>query len=190
SVGYRIEQEALLFGGTTPTLTDAAMLAGASIGGRSLPTQRPGVRAALKTALTTAHADLESAVERLSLGRTDLPLVVVGGGGFLVPDTLPGAGEVIRPGHGGVANAVGAAISLAGGRADQMSDVEDREAAIESASKAAIDKAIQAGADPLKVAVVDVVETPITYSANPAIRVSVKAAGPLARLGSAVGSRT
>jgi hypothetical protein len=82
-----------------------------------------------------------------------------------------------------VANAVGAAISLAGGRADQMSDIEDRDAAIEAASKAAIAKAIQAGADPLQVAVVDVLETPVSYTTRPTVKVSVKAAGPLAHLG-------
>ncbi|WP_083587296.1 hydantoinase/oxoprolinase N-terminal domain-containing protein [Agrococcus sp. Marseille-P2731] len=189
SVGYRIDPEALVFGGTTPTLTDAATLAGASIAGRALPAQRPATREALTAALATAHARLEEAVERLSLGRTDLPLVVVGGGGFLVPDGLPGASEVIRPAHGGVANAVGAAISLAGGRAEQMSDVADREEAIAAASQVAIDKAIQAGADPLRVSVVDVVETPVAYSAHPAIHVSVKAAGPLARIGATAFAR-
>ncbi|MDF2554881.1 MAG: hypothetical protein K0R60_776, partial [Microbacterium sp.] len=183
SVGYRIEQEALLFGGSTPTLTDAAALAGASVDGRSLPTLPAATKAALRQALERAHGRLEEAVERLSLGRLDLPLVVVGGGGFLVPDDLPGAGSVIRPAHGGVANAVGAAISLAGGRADQMSDVEDRDAAIEAASKAAIAKAIQAGADPLQVSVVDVLETPVSYTTRPTVKVSVKAAGPLAHLG-------
>ena len=183
SVGYRIENEALLFGGTTATLTDAASLAGASVDGRTLPNLPGTTRSALRSALSRAHERLEEAVERLSLGRLDLPLVVVGGGAFLVPDDLPGAGPVIRPHHGGVANAVGAAISLAGGRADQMSDIEDRDAAIEAASKAAIAKAIQAGADPLQVSVVDVLETPVSYTTRPTVKVSVKAAGPLAHLG-------
>jgi N-methylhydantoinase A/oxoprolinase/acetone carboxylase beta subunit len=183
SVGYRIEQEALLFGGSTPTLTDAAALAGASIDGRTLRSLPAATKNALREALARAHGRLEEAVERLSLGRLDLPLVVVGGGTFLVPDDLPGAGPVVRPDHGGVANAVGAAISLAGGRADQMADIEDREAAIEAASKAAIAKAIQAGADPLQVAVVDVLETPVSYTTRPTVKVSVKAAGPLAHLG-------
>ena len=183
SVGYRILSEALLFGGSTPTLTDAAALTGAAIDGRTLGPQSPATEAALRTALARAHQRLEEAVERLSLGRLDLPLVVVGGGGFLVPDGLKGAGPIIRPDHGAVANAVGAAISLAGGRADRLSPLETREAAIEAASEAAIAKAIQAGADPLQVSVVDVLETPVAYSETPTVRVSVKAAGPLARLG-------
>ncbi|WP_052720082.1 hydantoinase/oxoprolinase N-terminal domain-containing protein [Actinoplanes rectilineatus] len=183
SVGYRIATEALLFGGDTPTLTDAAALAGASIDGRTLGDLPPHLRTALRTALAQARVRLADAVERLSLGRADIPLVVVGGGGFLVPDDLPGAGPVVRPAHGDVANAVGAAISLAGGRADQISRLDDREAAIAQASEAAVAKAIQAGADPLQVTVVDILETPVTYTETPTIKVSVKAAGPLARLG-------
>ncbi|WP_432838604.1 hydantoinase/oxoprolinase N-terminal domain-containing protein [Dactylosporangium sp. CA-092794] len=183
SVGHRIEREALVFGGSTPTLTDAAVRAGAALGGRTLPAQPAAIESALRAALGHAHVRLELAVERLSLGRADLPLVVVGGGGFLVPDGLPGAGPIIRPDHGDVANAVGAAISLAGGRADRISAMERRAEAIEEASEAAIAKAILAGADPLEVSVVDIVETPVTYSDRPTVKVTVKAAGPLARLG-------
>ena len=191
SVGHRITAEALLFGGSTPTLTDAAALAGAAIDGRGIPEVSRATREALGAALDVARERIEEAVERLSFGRTDLPLIVVGGGGFLVPDVVAGAGAVIRPDHGGVANAVGAAISLAGGRADELTVVEDREQALAAASKAAIAKAIQAGADPLQVEVVDVLETPVTYTERPMLRISVKAAGPLDRLGerSSAGAR-
>lgn len=189
SVGYRIARDGLLFGGTTPTLTDAAALGGASVAGRSLPELTRSTTGALRAALGVARERLEEAVERLSLGRADVPLVVVGGGAFLVPDDLTGPSRIIRPDHGGVANAVGAAISLAGGRADQLSALEDREAAIRSASEAAIEKAIRAGADPLHVDVVDVLETPVTYTDRPTVRVSVKAAGPLARLGEPADAR-
>ncbi len=87
-----------------------------------------------------------------------------------------------------MANAVGAAISLAGGRADQISSLEDREAAVAQACEAAVAKAIHAGADPLQVSVVDILETPVTYTDRPTVKVSVKAAGPLARLGEKAGA--
>jgi N-methylhydantoinase A/oxoprolinase/acetone carboxylase beta subunit len=182
SVGYRIDREGLLFGGSTPTLTDAAALAGSPVAGRRLPVLPGATSRALENALATVAERLDEAVERLSLGRVDIPLVVVGGGGFLVPDRLPSAGEILRPDHGGVANAVGAAISLAGGRADHMSPMEEREDAIAQASEAAIAKAIQAGADPLEVSVVEILETHVPYTARPTVNVSVKAAGPLANL--------
>ncbi|MFT4285248.1 MAG: hydantoinase/oxoprolinase family protein [Protaetiibacter sp.] len=183
SVGHRIQAEGLLFGGSTPTLTDAAAQSGASIAGRRLREQGPALAEALRAGLAVAHDRLEEAVEALSFGRSDLPLIVVGGGGFLVPDALAGVTEVIRPDDGEVANAVGAAISLAGGRADHLSVLDDRATAIETASKAAIAKAIQAGADPLTVEVVEVLETHVAYADRPTVRVSVKAAGPLATLG-------
>ena len=187
SVGYRIDRDGLLFGGSTPTLTDAAALVagtagGGPVAGRTLPALPGATSDALRAALAVVADRLEEAVERLSLGRMDIPLVVVGGGGFLVPDRLAAASEILRPEHGGVANAVGAAISLAGGRADQMAPMGEREAAIEQASEAAIAKAIQAGADPLQVSVVEILETHVPYTAQPTLNVSVKAAGPLARL--------
>lgn len=180
SVGHRITEEALLFGGRTATLTDAA--APATIAGRSLPPLDGATRAALESALAVAHDRIESAVERMSLGRVGLPLVVVGGGGFLVPDAVLGASDVVRPPRGDVANAVGAAIALAGGRADQMCDLADRADAIDTASRQAVERAIQAGADPRLVEVVDVLETPASYTARPMLKVAVKAAGPLAQI--------
>ncbi|GAA5036335.1 hydantoinase/oxoprolinase family protein [Microbacterium fluvii] len=189
SVGYRIDREGLLFGGSTPTLTDAAALRGAPVAGRSLPRLAKSTSAALEAALAVVAERLDEAVERLSLGRLDLPLVVVGGGGFLVPDRLDSAGVVIRPEYGDVANAVGAALSLAGGRADQMAPMDEREAAIEAASEAAIAKAIQAGADPLEVSVVEILETHVPYTTRPTVNVAVKAAGPLAHLSARVGAR-
>ncbi|MCD2170893.1 hydantoinase/oxoprolinase family protein [Microbacterium sp. JC 701] len=189
SVGYRITEEALLFGGSTATLTDAAAAAGQGIPGRSLPPLSSAKRDMLSAALAHAHERIEEAVERLSLGRLDLPLVVVGGGALLVPDDLPGAGDVLRPDRADVANAVGAAISLAGGRAEQISDADDRDAAIAAASEAAIAKAIQAGADPLAVEIVDVLETSLSYTARPTLKVSVKAAGPLSHLAAPIPAR-
>lgn len=178
SVGYQITERALIFGGSTPTLTDAA-----GLDGRAPANLDHATRTGLADALAIAHDRIESAVERMSLGRTGMPLIVVGGGGFLVPDQVLGAGEVVRPERGNVANAVGAAIALAGGRAEEVCDFADRAVAVEQAGRAAIDKAIQAGADPSRVEVIDVLETPVSYSLRPTLKVSVKAAGPLAQYG-------
>jgi N-methylhydantoinase A/oxoprolinase/acetone carboxylase beta subunit len=184
SVGYLLTEQALLFGGDTPTLTDAAaMLTPGLIDDRALPALDRATRAGLGNALAVAHDRIESAVERMSLGRVGLPLVVVGGGGFLVPDRVLGASDVLHPDRGNVANAVGAAIALAGGRADQMCDYVDRAAAIEAAGRIAVERAIQAGADPRLVEIVDVLETPLSYSTSATLKVSVKAAGPLALIG-------
>lgn len=186
SVGHRLQTAALTFGGETATLTDAVVHAGhdTAIANEWSLDVPQDVGRVLEAALGRAHEWLQESVERLSHGKLDMPLVVVGGGAFLVPAELPGAGTVLRPEHGDVANAVGAAMSLVGGRAQEIGTYEDRDEAVAKASRAAVERAIEAGADPLRVEVVDILETPISYSAQQTVRVSVKAAGPLARLGS------
>ncbi|MEV4288503.1 hydantoinase/oxoprolinase family protein [Nonomuraea bangladeshensis] len=184
SVGYRIAEEALVFGGGTPTMTDAAVAAG------RIPPDDPGWRLDISEAIAdmlqraVAAADelVADAVDRMALGRADRPLVAVGGGAFVLPATVPGAGELIRPEHAEVANAVGAAIALASGRVDTILPAGDsRTKAIERAKEEAAARAVAAGADPSLVEIVDLLEVPLSYLSEPAVRVHVKAAGPLAR---------
>ncbi|MCW6009323.1 hydantoinase/oxoprolinase family protein [Micromonospora sp. CPCC 205371] len=182
SVGYRIAAEALAFGGVTATLTDAAVVTGrTTVGSRSLRRQRAAVRDLLTAALAASDDMVAGGVDRMSLGDKDRPLVAVGGGAFLIPDAMPGVSEVLRPERGDVANAVGAAIALASGRWETVAPASaDRRAAIEQASEQAVDRAVQAGAHPDSVRVVEVTETPLSYLTEPAVRINVKAAGPLA----------
>ncbi|MFI6323436.1 hydantoinase/oxoprolinase N-terminal domain-containing protein [Nonomuraea sp. NPDC050556] len=167
SVGFRITEEALVFGGTTLTLTDVAVAAGR--------TPDSGWRVSAPTeALAVADTMIAEAVDRMALGRTRPELVVVGGGAFLV--------EGERPEHAEVANAVGAAIALASGRVDTILPAgESRSKAIERAKEEAAAKAVAAGADPTLVEIVDLQEVPMAYLSEPAVRLNVKAAGPLAR---------
>jgi N-methylhydantoinase A/oxoprolinase/acetone carboxylase beta subunit len=208
SVGYRIVREALVFGGATATMTDAAVAAGRVPPGAH--DWRERLRRALsegerlqddlseeevlqgdmseekadilESAVTRADEMVIDAVDRMTLGRSDRPLVAVGGGAFLLPDHIPGVSRVIRPEHAEVANAVGAAIALASGRVDTILPAGDsRAAAIESAKEEARARAVAAGADPAGVEIVDLLEVPLSYLSEPAVRVHVKAAGPLAR---------
>jgi len=178
SVGHRLGASALIFGGSVPTLSDAGVHAGrASFGSSPI-----GVDYAERLArgLAVADAMFGDAVDVMSLGKAERPLVVVGGGAFLVPDSVPGASAVIRPDHADVANAVGAAIALASGRWDAIvPDGLGRRDAIERACDMAKQRAVQAGADPNAVEIVELVEIPLSYLSEPAIRVNVKAAGPL-----------
>lgn len=181
SVGHRITSESLTFGGATPTLTDAAVLGGAWTPAGHRPGRQPAARRALlAAALEHAHREVEAAVDRMTLGRKDRPLVAVGGGAFLIPDEVVGAAKVLRPERGDVANAVGAAIALASGRWEVVTPVGDgRRAAIDQACEMASRRAVQAGADPDRVSVVEITETPLSYLHEPAVRINVKAAGPL-----------
>jgi hypothetical protein len=109
--------------------------------------------------------------------------VVVGGGSVLLPESIPGVSEILRPAHYDVANAIGAAIALASGRWEAVVHLDgDRSAAIEAAAEMARERAVQAGADPSTVEIVELDEVPLAYLDRPTVRVSVKAAGPLSWL--------
>ena len=181
SVGYRVVQEALAFGGSTPTLTDAGIVTGlSSIGTHAID---DSATALLIAAIGRIDELFVDAVDRVSLGKTTLPLVAVGGGAYLVPDALAGVAAVIRPENGDVANAVGAAIAWVSGRSDgiytQGVDFKD---SLQASYDEATQRAVAAGADPDRVEIVEHVEVPLAYLTTPAVRVRVKAAGPLRKI--------
>jgi N-methylhydantoinase A/oxoprolinase/acetone carboxylase beta subunit len=179
SVGYRLAREALVFGGGTATLTDAAVAAGrASIGDRSL---LRGHESLLTAAVTAFDSMLSEAIDRVKTARGDRPLIVVGGGSVLVTDDIPGISEVIRPDNFDAANAIGAAIAAVSGQVDRIfhPGPGGREAILSEAAQEARDRAVAAGADPDTVETVEIEEIPLAYLTTPAVRIRAKAAGML-----------
>src|SRR5215469_3646609 len=118
SVGYRLTQQSLVFGGTMPTLTDSAVAASRADLGDAGHTRR--YRRMLTGALARADIMLAEAIDRVKTSKEDRALVAVGGGSILVPDHIPGISEVIRPEHFDTANAVGAAIASVSGQVDRI----------------------------------------------------------------------
>ncbi len=179
SVGYRLTQEGLVFGGSTPTLTDAAVACGrADLGdvGRTA-----AHRDVLTEAIRRSDAMLADAIDRVKTSREDRPLIAVGGSSILVPSELAGVSEIHRPDHFDVANAIGAAIASVSGEVDRIFQLGSggRQAAIDEASSEARERAVRAGADADHVEIVEIEEVPLAYLTNPAVRIRVKAAGPL-----------
>jgi N-methylhydantoinase A/oxoprolinase/acetone carboxylase beta subunit len=178
SVGYRLTEEALVFGGETMTATDAAVAAGVVKIGDSK--KAAGISRALAQAvLDETRAKLEDAVDRMKTAAGDVPLIAVGGGAFLVPERLAGISEVIRVAHGDCANAVGAAIAQISGETDQVYREMTREAAIAAAEAQAKERAVAAGADRDTLQTVDVEDMPIAYLPGNALRVRVRVAGEM-----------
>ncbi|HYX80562.1 MAG TPA: hydantoinase/oxoprolinase family protein, partial [Actinomycetota bacterium] len=138
-------------------------------------------RAMLGEALERSDAMLADAIDRVKTSREDRPLIAVGGGSILVPDALPGVSEIHRPDHHDVANAIGAAIASVSGEVDRIFQLGagGRRAAMDEASDEARERAVRAGADPDHVEIVEIEEVPLAYLTNPALRIRVKAAGPL-----------
>ncbi|MGR6917830.1 hydantoinase/oxoprolinase N-terminal domain-containing protein [[Actinomadura] parvosata] len=180
SVGYELTSRALVFGGDTLTATDIAVAAGrAEIGDPSLVAHLD--KGLVEAALRRIADDVADVVERMRTSAEPLPVVAVGGGSVLLPDELAGAGEVRRPDHYAVANAIGAAIAQIGGEVDRVYAVEPgrRDAVVDAAKQEAVDRAVAAGASPSTVQIVDFDEVPIPYLPGNATRIRAKAVGEL-----------
>jgi N-methylhydantoinase A/oxoprolinase/acetone carboxylase beta subunit len=179
SVGYRLTQEALVFGGTQLTMTDIAVAAGlVDIGERSRVAHLP--QELVESVLARAAAMIEEDVDRMKTEAGDVTLIAVGGGAFLVPEKLAGVREVVRLEHGGCANAVGAAIAQVSGEVDQVFQGLSRDDALAQARRLAEQRAVAAGAAADRLSLVDAEDIPIAYLPGNAIRVRVKVVGDIA----------
>ncbi|MFC3051959.1 hydantoinase/oxoprolinase N-terminal domain-containing protein [Kordiimonas pumila] len=181
SVGYKLLQDSLVFGGQTLTTSDIAVAAGyADFGDKSLVKHLPAKTIA--DAVAEIHALITEGVDRMKLSAEPVPLVLVGGGSILVNQKIPGTSNVITPEHASVANAVGASIAQIGGEIDQVYSYDEvgRETALKTAKDLAVQAAISAGAVPDSIIVTDMEEVPLAYVPGGAVRVRVKVAGDLA----------
>ena len=181
SVGYRLTNEGLVFGGNTLTTTDLAVAGGiAALGDPSIAKQID--KSLVKAGLENIREKLESIIDQLKLSAADVPVVLVGGGSILVGDSLDGASEVIRPQHSEVANAIGAAMAQVGGHVEKVYSLAEmnRDEALASAREEAEARAIAAGARPDSLEVVELEEVPLTYLPSNATRIRIKVVGDLA----------
>lgn len=179
SVGYRITEKALVFGGDTLTTTDVAVAAGlVEIGDRDRV--RHLDKAMVADLLKRIEAMVEDGVDRMKTSAEGVQLIAVGGGAFLIPEKLKGASEVLRVEHAGVANALGAAMAQVSGEVDQVFSDMSRDNAIAEADRIARRRAVEAGADPNSIVTLDTEDIPIAYLPGDARRVRVRVVGDIA----------
>jgi len=156
---------------------------------RATPTEIAGIRSGFRVpdVVTLSIGDgeetRETLVAALATARRVQPLpmlVIVGSGASAAAEYCMAVGETIVPGDGDVARAIGLVIAPAGGHADRVcaNRASVRATTMEAARADAITRAIHAGADPVKVQVVEVEEIPLTYLLDPPIRIIVRAIGP------------
>lgn len=181
SVGYKLEEEGLVFGGETFTATDVAVAVGRAHLGDSGKLTKAAIAIAPK-----ADREIQQLVERcidaLKLSAAAVPVVLVGGGSILLPDKIEGASEIRRPDHFDVANAIGVAIAPVSAQIDRVFSYEEfsRQQALDEARKQVTEKTRLAGADKSKIEVVELEEIAMGYLPGHAVRIKAKAAGPLA----------
>jgi N-methylhydantoinase A/oxoprolinase/acetone carboxylase beta subunit len=184
SLGHRLLEEGLCFGGRQLTTTDVAVAAGLlALGDRRRVAHLDAAFCA--RVLAAARAIIEEAVDRMKTEAGDVPLIAVGGGAFLVPERLAGVAHVVRVTHGDCANAVGAAIAKVSGECDQIFRNVTRAAALAAAGAIAADRAAAAGADRATLATIESEDMPIAYLPGNALRVRVRVAGEVAAGGGA-----
>ncbi|KAG9254169.1 uncharacterized protein F5Z01DRAFT_736979 [Emericellopsis atlantica] len=180
SVGYQIRQKALVFGGNTPTTTDYTVLGDASvdIGDRSKVDGQDALTSSLPEFKAKVKAMLEQIVDTMKTSPNPIPVVLVGGGAVIAPDSLNGASRVVKPNWSGVANAIGAATARVSGVIDSVESTESRSKTevMEAVSQRAIEVAVTSGALRETVTIAEMESFPLQYIADKS-RIIVKAVG-------------
>ncbi|MBT3783161.1 MAG: hydantoinase/oxoprolinase family protein [Rhodospirillaceae bacterium] len=178
SVGFELVQRALVFGGDQLTMSDIAVAAGQmDLGDTARVTQLDSVDAALARAAEM----IEAALERVRPSAATLPVILVGGGAPVLAGDRIGGGDIVRPNHGQVANAIGASIAMVGGECDRIFSLDgvSREAALAAAKDEATAQAVEAGAEADSIRIVEMDEIPLSYLPGNATRLRVKVVGDL-----------
>lgn len=180
SVGYQVTSKALCFGGDTLTATDIVVAKGLveGVGNADLVA---GIDSELvEAAYTEISRIIEDAVDAMKTSAGDVTVILVGGGSILAPDYVEGADQVLRPENFGVANAIGSAIAQVSGQIAKVFSLSEtpRDQAIAESKQRACSEAIEAGADPATVEVIEVEDIPMAYLGD-ALCIRVKAVGDL-----------
>jgi N-methylhydantoinase A/oxoprolinase/acetone carboxylase beta subunit len=179
SVGYRLLQDGIAFGGKQLTTTDVAIAAGILKLGDSGKVAHLDAEICREVFAEAARL-AEEAIDRMKTEAGDVPLIAVGGGAFLIPEKLPGVSRVIHVEHGDCANAVGAAIAQVSGECDQIFKDMTRTDALAAAQGIANDRAVAAGADRKTLATIESEDMPLAYLPGNSVRVRVRVVGDVA----------
>lgn len=181
SVGYQINEKALVFGGDTLTATDIAVRLGMyDLGDKSNVSHIDEGFA--RKAMEVIQTLVENTIDAMKVSNSDVDVILVGGGSIILPDKLEGAKSVHKPEYFSTANAIGSAISKVSGTYEKLIDYDKvpRDEALAQAKKEAIDLAVEAGAIRETVEIIEVEDVPLAYYAGNTNRLKIKAAGDLA----------
>ncbi|KAF7562839.1 hypothetical protein G7046_g1281 [Stylonectria norvegica] len=181
SVSKDLATDARVFGGPTLTTTDIIVAAGIeNLGDRSLVAD---VSPELVTqAMAQIKLLLETVIDEMKTSEGDIPVILVGGGGIICPESLKGVSNIIRPAYSQVANAVGAAMAKVSGIVDtivNLTDDKSEQDVIAAARDGALEKARNNGAENPEI--VEETILPVAYVTTRCRRIIVRAAGHLSK---------
>lgn len=176
SVGKSLASQALSFGGNVLTLTDAAL----AMGHLEIKHSQPQ-RASLDLVQGTAIFDqvkekLNELIVKIRGEYRDFPIIFVGGGSALLPPCFFQEGYQMPP-FFNVANAYGAALAEISGTVDTVVSLQNRQEVLDRLYATAKQKAIEQGAQPQTLRLVDQQLIPYSYVPNQMARVIVRYCG-------------
>lgn len=158
SVGYKLPQEAIVFGGKVLTTTDCTIQANPSLKiGDAKLVEGSLSSEELSSFQAIVKHKIENVIDTMKTSPEDLPVLLVGGGAVIAPDELKGASKVLKPQWSQVANAIGAATARVSAVVDTVKSTESTTSVdlMEEVSKAAIERTVAAGATRESVQVVE-----------------------------------
>jgi N-methylhydantoinase A/oxoprolinase/acetone carboxylase beta subunit len=176
SVGSQLMAHACIFGGESLTLTDVACKAGVfEIPGADLDRVKLSISEA-ECLIKKARSQITYAVMKMKGRASTLPVIAVGGGAAFA-GSLAGSLADILPIHQSVANAYGAALAEVSATVDTVVSLAQREQTLERLSEKVLQLAVDKGAAPASVRIVDLQVIPYHYVPNQLARVIVTASG-------------
>ncbi|GEM80272.1 hydantoinase/oxoprolinase N-terminal domain-containing protein [Vibrio superstes] len=183
SVGHRLLSQAKSFAGDTLTLTDVALTLDHMDWHDTRQVQAVDLsQPDASTIYTQMVRDVEEGIDKMKTSSDAVPVILVGGGSALMPDAFVGVSEVVRPEHYEVANAIGVALGEISGQFDKIVSLEPskRIEIMKQLEEQAKQTAVNAGACPESVAVIERSEIPLSYLQGNMVHVKIKAAGKIA----------
>ena len=185
SVGYRLIELGIAWGGTTITATDIALVLDKmkidDLKCRPEIAKSKISKEIAEKAYKYIVESIEESIDKIKTSPEPMTVILVGGGSAMLPKQFKGAKEVIRPEAAQYANAVGAATALIGASAEKAYSYETtpREKAIQETIEEAKRKAVEAGAKLETIEVAEIEEIAMPYLPGNAVKIRVKVVGKM-----------
>ncbi|ODV96711.1 hypothetical protein PACTADRAFT_54642 [Pachysolen tannophilus NRRL Y-2460] len=176
SVGAEIVTKSIVFGGNITTATDISVSVSRdksvlAIGDNKLVQNKFGTET-INEYKKLLVSKIERVIDRIRTSPEPLPLILVGGGSFIVPSEdlkIEGASTVVRPPFYQVANAIGAAMGKLSADVQHVQiarNSTERESILEELKAKCIEKVIEKGALRESIDIIDVHYDPVPYIEN------------------------
>jgi N-methylhydantoinase A/oxoprolinase/acetone carboxylase beta subunit len=190
SVGYKLKEKAIGFGGDTLTLSDFYLannqidIEGALNEQKLKEAIEDSAQLPYSEAITLVKQHIQLAIEKLvDKLKTDvkeIPVVACGGGAFLLPKQIEGASKVLFPEHLEVANAFGACIAQISSEEEKVVNTmqNDEKQELEKLLSNVENKLLKNGASKDSINILIKESTPLAYLPG-AVKLKVKLCGDL-----------